>query len=275
MLQAPEAPPAAPRRGLPPTLSRNGRLASDRGRPLPDPAARPGRLDGPLASCPRRCVVASGAPLIRCSLAAAPRQRQRDGDVGRDRELDVAHVRAVALDREGRLPELAVVGRPGFVLELGESARRRLEPVPSVSVGRTNLRPRRPNQRPESIQLIDPSGLEPLNLEGDAPRAAFWLDSLRHQSVHTPDRRIGTHAGASLQARPWGHAAAKPRRGPAPWRRYAPRRTRAARDFLRAPVLRCSAPRLTALSIVATSSRCSVSAVASSPAATARSRRWK
>ena len=32
---------------------------------------------------------------------------------------------------------------------------------------------------------------------------------------------------------------------------------RAARDFLRAPVLRCSAPRLTALSIVATSSRCS------------------
>ena len=33
----------------------------------------------------------------------------------------------------------------------------------------------------------------------------------------------------------------------------APRRTRVARDFLRAPVLRCSAPRLTALSIVLTS----------------------
>ena len=33
-----------------------------------------------------------------------------------------------------------------------------------------------------------------------------------------------------------------------------PARIRAARDFLRAPVLRCSAPRLTALSIVLTSS---------------------
>ena len=38
--------------------------------------------------------------------------------------------------------------------------------------------------------------------------------------------------------------------------RSAPARTRAARDFLCAPVLRCSAPRLTALSIVLTSSRC-------------------
>ncbi len=35
--------------------------------------------------------------------------------------------------------------------------------------------------------------------------------------------------------------------------RLAPARTRAARDFLRAPVLRCSAPRLTALSIIWTS----------------------
>ena len=43
-----------------------------------------------------------------------------------------------------------------------------------------------------------------------------------------------------------------------------PARTRAARDFLRAPVLRCRAPRLTALSIVLTSSRWSSSAAAAS-----------
>ena len=44
-------------------------------------------------------------------------------------------------------------------------------------------------------------------------------------------------------------------------RRASPRSRRAARDFLRAPVLRCRAPRLTALSIVFTSVRCSASAV--------------
>ena len=55
----------------------------------------------------------------------------------------------------------------------------------------------------------------------------------------------------------------------------APRRTREARDFLRAPVFLCSAPRLTALSIVLSSVRCSASASLSSPAATAASRRRK
>ena len=55
----------------------------------------------------------------------------------------------------------------------------------------------------------------------------------------------------------------------------APARTRAARDFLRAPVLRCSAPRLTALSIVETRRRCSSSATALSPPATAAPRRRK
>ena len=50
---------------------------------------------------------------------------------------------------------------------------------------------------------------------------------------------------------------------------------RSARDFLRAPVLACSAPRLTALSISDTSLRCSVVIVSSSPAVTAVSRRRK
>ena len=52
-------------------------------------------------------------------------------------------------------------------------------------------------------------------------------------------------------------------------------RSCAARVFLRAPVLRCSAPRLTARSIRETSSRCSVSARSASPASTAASRRRK
>ena len=55
-------------------------------------------------------------------------------------------------------------------------------------------------------------------------------------------------------------------------RRRRRRGARAARDFLRAPLLRCSAPRLTALSIVDTSSRCSVSAASSSPAVDRRAR---
>ena len=45
----------------------------------------------------------------------------------------------------------------------------------------------------------------------------------------------------------------------------APRRMRSARAFLRPPVLACSAPRLTALSISDTSLRCSVAIVSSSP----------
>ncbi len=52
-------------------------------------------------------------------------------------------------------------------------------------------------------------------------------------------------------------------------------RARAARLFLRAPVLRCSAPRLTAVSMRLTSPRCSVSAACSSPLCTAASRRRK
>ncbi len=50
------------------------------------------------------------------------------------------------------------------------------------------------------------------------------------------------------------------RRGPLDGGVYSLASVRAARDFLRAPVFRCSAPRLTALSIVLTSSRCAVSA---------------
>src|SRR5215207_5133832 len=55
----------------------------------------------------------------------------------------------------------------------------------------------------------------------------------------------------------------------------SPRRSLAARDFLRAPVLRRSAPRLTALSTSCTKRRCSASACSASPAATAASRRRK
>ena len=53
------------------------------------------------------------------------------------------------------------------------------------------------------------------------------------------------------------------------------RRRRSARAFLRPPVLACSAPRLTALSISDTSLRCSVVICSSSPAVTAVSRRRK
>ena len=51
--------------------------------------------------------------------------------------------------------------------------------------------------------------------------------------------------------------------------------SRAARAFLRAPELRCSAPLLTAVSIREQSSRCSASAAAASPDSTAASSRWK
>ena len=57
--------------------------------------------------------------------------------------------------------------------------------------------------------------------------------------------------------------------------RAAGGRCRAARDFLRAPVLRCSAPVLTALSICETSVRCSAATCSASPSATAASRRRK
>jgi hypothetical protein len=50
---------------------------------------------------------------------------------------------------------------------------------------------------------------------------------------------------------------------------------RAARDFLRAPVLRCSAPVLIALSIAETSVRCSVATFSASPSVTAASSRRK
>ena len=53
------------------------------------------------------------------------------------------------------------------------------------------------------------------------------------------------------------------------------RRRRAARDFLRAPVFLCSAPRFTALSISCTRRRCSPSACSASPAETAASSRRK
>ena len=52
-------------------------------------------------------------------------------------------------------------------------------------------------------------------------------------------------------------------------------RIRAARDFLRAPLLRCRAPRLTALSTSCTRRRCSSSAASSSPSATAACSRRK
>src|SRR5262249_8646806 len=51
-------------------------------------------------------------------------------------------------------------------------------------------------------QLVPTAGLEPLNLECDGSRATFWLDSLRHHKLPTPYRRMGTHAGGSVQARP-------------------------------------------------------------------------
>jgi len=47
------------------------------------------------------------------------------------------------------------------------------------------------------------------------------------------------------------------------------KKSRAARDFLRAPLLACSAPRLTALSISWIRRRCSASVFSSSPSATA------
>ena len=55
----------------------------------------------------------------------------------------------------------------------------------------------------------------------------------------------------------------------------APALIRAARDFLRAALLRCSAPCSAALSILETSARCSASMASASPDSTARSRRRK
>ena len=74
------------------------------------------------------------------------------------------------------------------------------------------------------------------------------------------DRPLGPRRRAPLPARGSGAAQLPPRCEEATMR--------AARDFLRAPVLRCSAPTLTALSIVLTSSRCVGSRLSCSPAAT-------
>ena len=63
--------------------------------------------------------------------------------------------------------------------------------------------------------------------------------------------------------------------GEKPEARRRERRMRSARAFLRPPVLACSAPRLTALSISETSLRCSASICASSPPAEAVSSRRK
>jgi len=75
-------------------------------------------------------------------------------------------------------------------------------------------------------------------------------------------RRVARRPPASGALRPWRWLLAA---GPQP---------RGA-GLLRAPALRCRAPRLTALSIVLTSSRCSVSTRSASPEATASPRRWK
>ena len=78
-----------------------------------------------------------------------------------------------------------------------------------------------------------------------------------------PARRLGARRGHARAARDRrdhrvGRLAAAPAAGGADSLRWAARTMRAARDFLRAPVLRCSAPVLIALSIGETSVRCSV-----------------
>ena len=106
---------------------------------------------------------------------------------------------------------------------------------------------------------------------GDRGRAR----SCGPRPARSPTSSGGRAAARTTRAR-GADARGAPRRRDAV-RRYEarPARTRAARAFLRAPVLRCSAPLRTALSIREKSALCSASAAASSPEATAASSRRK
>lgn len=114
---------------------------------------------------------------------------------------------------------------------------------------------------------------------------AYIIDICRTHGIPLPQTNVPL-LGEVVDAYPSGSPTSRHSGTAAQWRSPSSARcadetydsdlcSRAARDFLRAPLLRCSAPRLTALSIVDTSSRCSVAAVSASFAATAASRRRK
>ena len=98
-------------------------------------------------------------------------------------------------------------------------------------------------------------------------------DASRHLRDRRPRvvdaRRVGLPRAGGADA---GRA---PRRRGVIERRQAEARIRAARAFLRAPLLRCRAPRWTAESIREQSSRWAASATSESPPDTAVSSRWK
>src|SRR5204863_5102144 len=110
---------------------------------------------------------------------------------------------------------------------------------------------------PQARQLVDRAALR-----RERHGAMLYRSTGPVKRPGTTKRPRGGRTGGAVSRCLWRYA-------------WTPARRRAARAFLRAPVLRCRAPRLTALSIVRTSSRCSVVARASSPAATAASRRRK
>jgi hypothetical protein len=146
-------------------------------------------------------IVAPGACPDPLLAGAGSGRRQHDADVWRDRKLNRPRVGALTLERKRRFPELAVLGRPRLVVEVCEGP-------PSIVAGAQCERgpheptPAQPEPPAGQHQLIAAAGFEPLNLECDAPRTAFWLDSLRHHPLPTPYRRMDTHAGVTVQARP-------------------------------------------------------------------------
>ena len=172
--------------------------------PLPDPGA--GR---PSRRAPRKLSRRSsrlGRALIRCSLAAEP-------GVGSMTVMSGATVSSIL---PGSAPSRSIGNAASHsspswaahgLCSRSASARWRLSPVPSVSVGRTNLRPRKPNHRPDSASWPPPRGSNrsTSKLTLPAPRsgstACAITVSLPHigESVHTRARacRPGLRSGAN------------------------------------------------------------------------------
>ena len=137
------------------------------------------------------------------------------------------------------------------------SRRRCSSPSTSVRLGRMNLRPRTPNQRPFTSNR-SPSAISNRSSSKATPFVPVVAGSTTsamgiHKLPGSAERARARNSRCSTGPPPDGGRRTSRRS-------LTPRRTRAARDFLRAPALRCRAPRLTALSIACTSSRCSVSA---------------
>ena len=157
---------------------------------------------------------------------------------------------------------------------LGMIVRRLREGAGRRGAGSTRARRRRRSGAGCACRPRRPSGSSPTSRAPTSSRCSARSTLLADLELDDPRRRPRA-SSPRTRGRSSSSPSSRDDAGGSRRRLGSGRRVRAARDFLRAPVFLCSAPRLTALSIVETSARCSVSAVASSPAATAASRRRK